>query len=235
LRWSRKSHAFGVLKLEHVPQPNKSSKMAKAVTLDDIVHAVRSHAPARRTITALAGPPGSGKSTSADLIAEKLNQDEPDSAAVVPMDGFHYDDIVLLARGLRPRKGAPETFDCAGFAHLMARLAANTEEEIAIPVFDRSIEMSRGSARIIPNSVKYIVTEGNYLLLKREPWARLRRLFDITVFLHVDRDELRRRLLSRWQNLSPAELTAKMEGNDMVNVETVLQESSEADFVLANG
>ena len=34
-----------------------------------------------------------------------------DSAAVVPMDGFHYDDAVLTAKGLRQRKGAPETFD----------------------------------------------------------------------------------------------------------------------------
>jgi pantothenate kinase len=211
-----------------------SKKMSQEVTLDDVVRAIRGNHPWKRTVTALAGPPGSGKSTTAETIVATLNRGDPDSAAVVPMDGFHYDDIVLVARGLRPRKGAPETFDCAGFAHLLARLAANAEDEIAIPVFDRSIEISRGSARIIPKSVKYIVTEGNYLLLKREPWSNLRRLFDITVFLKVDKDELRRRLLLRWQNLSPAELLAKMEGNDMPNVETVLNESAAADFVLVN-
>lgn len=208
--------------------------MSQQVTLDDIVRSIRAKDPSRRTITALAGPPGSGKSTTAETIAAMLNHDEPDSAAVVPMDGFHYDDIVLVARGLRPRKGAPETFDCSGFAHLMSRLAANTEDEIAIPVFDRSIEISRGSARIIPRSIKYIVTEGNYLLLDREPWSKLRPLFNITVFLKVAKDELRRRLLARWQGLSPAELVLKMEGNDMPNVETVLNESVEADFTLVN-
>jgi len=208
--------------------------MLQAVTLDDIVRNIRAHDPSRRTITALSGPPASGKSTAAETIVAKLNQYEPGSAAVVPMDGFHYDDMVLVARGLRPRKGAPETFDCSGFAHLMFRLAANAEEEIAVPVFDRSIEISRGSARIIPKAVKYIVTEGNYLLLNREPWSKLRRLFDMTVFLKVDRDQLRSRLLSRWQSLSAAELIAKIEGNDMINVETVLNESSEADFTLLN-
>ncbi len=162
--------------------------MLQAVTLDDIVRNIRAHDPSRRTIIALSGPPASGKSTAAETIVAKLNQYEPGSAAVVPMDGFHYDDMVLVARGLRPRKGAPETFDCSGFAHLMSRLAANAEEEIAVPVFDRSIEISRGSARIIPKSVKYIVTEGNYLLLNREPWSKLRPLFDMTVFLKVDRD-----------------------------------------------
>jgi pantothenate kinase len=208
--------------------------MPKAVDLEFILRQIQLHDPSRRIVIALAGPPASGKSTLAERIAVRLSDHEPDSAAVVPMDGFHYDDIVLVARGLRPRKGAPETFDCAGFAHLLSRLAANTEDEIAIPVFDRSIEISRGGARIIPRSVKYIVTEGNYLLLGREPWSRLRHLFDVTVFLDVEEGELRKRLLSRWKDLSPADLDAKIEGNDMINAETVLKESVEADFILAN-
>jgi pantothenate kinase len=208
--------------------------MPQTVTLDELVRNIRAKDPSRRTIIALAGPPASGKSTVAEAIVAMLNQHEPGSAAVVPMDGFHYDDIVLVARGLRPRKGAPETFDCGGFAHLMSRLAANAEADIAVPVFDRSIEISRGSARIIPRSVKYIITEGNYLLLARAPWSDLRRLFDMTVFLKVDKDELRRRLLSRWEGMSGADLTAKIEGNDMPNVETVLNESAEADFILVN-
>ncbi len=208
--------------------------MPQAVTLDDLVRNIRANRPSGRTITALSGPPASGKSTAAETIVAMLNQLEPGSAALVPMDGFHYDDMVLVPRGLRPRKGAPETFDCAGFAHLISRLAANAEEEIAVPVFDRAIEISRGSARIIPRSVKYIITEGNYLLLGRAPWSDLRPLFDMTVFLKVDKDKLRRRLLSRWEGMSAADLVAKIEGNDMPNVETVLNESAEADFILVN-
>ena len=38
--------------------------------------------------------------------ADALNAEEPGSASVFPMDGYHYDDLVLVPRGLRPRKGA---------------------------------------------------------------------------------------------------------------------------------
>ena len=68
------------------------------------------------------------------------------TAKVVPMDGFHYDDAVLEARGLRARKGAPDTFDVSGFTHLLNRL--RVEAEVAIPVFDRQMELSRAGAGI---------------------------------------------------------------------------------------
>jgi len=55
---------------------------------------------AKRFIVAIAGPPGSGKST----LSAGLHDLLPEGAVeVVPMDGFHYDDIVLNARGLRAR------------------------------------------------------------------------------------------------------------------------------------
>ncbi|MGL4404283.1 MAG: AAA family ATPase, partial [Notoacmeibacter sp.] len=57
-----------------------------------------------RLIAAIAGPPGSGKSTLADAVAQAINvQTGTDCATVFPMDGFHYDDSILEARGHRPR------------------------------------------------------------------------------------------------------------------------------------
>ncbi len=53
------------------------------------------------------------------------------------MDGYHFDDVILEARGDRPRKGAPHTFDAAGFYHLLTRLRGD-EPEVALLVFDRA-------------------------------------------------------------------------------------------------
>ena len=112
---------------------------------------------ARRFVVAIAGPPGSGKSTLAASLHEVLPEN---SSVVVPMDGFHFDDIILNQRGLRQRKGAPATFDYAGFEALLKRIRS-VEPDIAIPVFDRSMELSRAGAAIIGADTKFILVEGN--------------------------------------------------------------------------
>ncbi|NBZ87208.1 nucleoside triphosphate hydrolase [Stagnihabitans tardus] len=176
-----------------------------------------------RFIAALAGPPGAGKSTLAETLVGLLGP----SSRVVPMDGFHYDDAILIARGQRNRKGAPETFDVAGYRHLLSRL--REEDEVAIPVFDRSLELSRGSADIVTRDHRILVTEGNYLLLNEAPWTELR--FDMTVMIEVPEAELDRRLLARWDfyGKTPEEARAWIDGNDMPNIRRVIHGSREAD------
>ena len=183
-----------------------------------------------RFIVAVAGPPAAGKSTLSAALHDLL----PEGAAeVVPMDGFHYDDTVLDRRDLRSRKGAPETFDFAGFEALLKRIRAG-EPDIAIPVFDRNMELSRAAAAVIGADVKFILVEGNYLLLDEEPWARLAPLFDFTIFLDVPRAELERRLRQRWHEhgRSEADAIAWIAGNDMPNIERVLARRRRADLVI---
>ena len=185
---------------------------------------------AQRFVVAIAGPPGSGKST----LAQRLNVVLPeDASAVVPMDGFHFDDTVLDSRGLRPRKGAPETFDYAGFAALLKRIRAG-EPEIAIPVFDRSMELSRAGASIIGSGVKFVLVEGNYLLLDEEPWSALSGLFDFSIFVDVPRGELERRLLERWRGHGKSDEDARawIASNDLPNNERVLARRRQADLVV---
>ena len=190
--------------------------------------------PGARVICAVAGAPGSGKSTLAEAVVASLEAREAGCAALLPMDGFHYDDLYLVPAGLRARKGAPETFDVGGLCHLLLRLRARDEEAVAVPVFDRDLEIARAGARLIPRGVRIIVAEGNYLLLAQPPWDSLRPLFDVTAMIEVPEEVLRARLTARWRRygLSPDEIAAKVEGNDIPNGRRVREDSAAADFVI---
>jgi pantothenate kinase len=198
--------------------------------------ALRAESGSGRTILAMAGPPGSGKSTLADRLAGRLNERRPGLAEVLPMDGYHYDDLFLVPAGLRPQKGSPQTFDVAGFFHTLRRLRARDETAVAVPVFDREIEIARAGARLIPAGAQVIVVEGNWLLLDRAPWDRLRPMFDITVRVEVPEPVLRDRLRARWTGygLTEAEIIVKLEENDLPNGRLVRDGSVVPDYLLDN-
>jgi pantothenate kinase len=209
--------------------------MSKYLDLAGILGVMRQRGSMRRSLTAIAGPPGAGKSTLAEALVEQLNSEAADTAAVFPMDGYHFDDRILVPRGLRPRKGAPETFDVAGFYHMLDRLKRNEEPEIAVPVFDRDLEIARAGARIIPRSVRHLIVEGNYLLLDRPGWSRLPSLFDTTIMIAIPEAVLRQRLVERWQRyqLPPEEIFAKVEANDLPNGRLVASASAQAEFIFS--
>ena len=190
-----------------------------------------------RIIAGIAGAPGSGKSTVAERVVDALNAGRAGMAAVLPMDGYHYDDLHLVPAGLRPRKGAPETFDVGGLYHTLKRLRARDEDFVAVPVFDRDIEIARAGARMIARDVPVIVAEGNYLLLGQEPWSRLRPMFDVAVLVDVPEPVLRERLTARWRHydLTPDEIAWKLDGNDLPNGRFVMAESRGEDYRLPNG
>ncbi|PTE21761.1 nucleoside/nucleotide kinase family protein [Cereibacter changlensis JA139] len=199
------------------------------MTPDDLAEAIRHRAEGQgRFITALAGPPGAGKSTLAAAVVAALGE----GARVVPMDGFHYDDAVLVKRGLRHVKGSPETFDVQGFLVLMERLREGGE--IAIPVFDRGMELARAAADVVTDEDRFLVVEGNYLLLDEEPWRDLLPWFDMTVFLDVPEAELERRLIRRWidHGRSPEAARDWAMSNDIPNARRVIRGSRTADAVI---
>jgi pantothenate kinase len=206
------------------------------ITLEDLVPEILARAARTpRLIVAIAGPPGSGKSTASASLCAAINAHEPDAAVVVPMDGFHLDNVILDAMNLRKRKGSPPTFDCAGFEGLLKRLR-DINEDVVIPLFDRKLDLARAGAGIVRAGQRILLVEGNYLLLNQPPWDRLAPHFDVTVFLEVDRLELENRLVQRWlahgHNVGSAQ--ARALSNDMPNAELVLEESRAADFTVRN-
>ena len=197
------------------------------MTPDGLAQEIRRRAKGQgRFIAALAGAPGAGKSTLAATLVAELGT----GARLIPMDGFHLDNAVLDARGLRAVKGAPQTFDAAGFVNLMQRLRVGGE--VAIPVFDRAADLARAGAETVTDADRILVVEGNYLLLDQAPWRDVP--YDLTVFLDVPKPELERRLVQRWlrHGMAPDAAQARALSNDIPNAQLVLRHSRGADLTV---
>jgi len=146
-----------------------------------------------RVLLGLCGAPGAGKSTLAHRVADVLGP----VAVVVPMDGFHLQDEELDRLGLLHRKGAPETFDADGYASLLHRIRETTGRTVYAPSFDRDRELSLAGAIPVLPEHRFVVTEGNYLLLDEPGWRDVRAQLDECWFLRGDDARRRERLIER--------------------------------------
>lgn len=203
------------------------------ISLETLVETLLQRAQEKpRFIVAVAGPPGAGKSTLAEALHVAL-KGSGETSAVLPMDGFHMDNGILSERGLLARKGAPETFDVRGFLDIIAAVR-KADQEVLVPVFDRSREIAIASARVVSPETRFIIAEGNYLLLNEEPWTRLADSFDLTIFVGPSYEILEQRLRDRWVSygLDEAGILAKLYENDLPNGKRIIANSREADIRL---
>lgn len=203
------------------------------MTIEDIAGEVLARAgDAKRFLIAIAGPPGAGKSTMADHIADALRAGG-ETAAVLPMDGFHMDNAILIERGQLARKGIPETFDVRGFLDII-RAVRLADQEVLVPVFDRSRELAIASARPISTDHRFIIVEGNYLLFSLGKWAELEGVFDYSIMLAPPIEVLEERLWARWRGykLSEEESARKVYENDLPNGRLILGNRRRADVTL---
>lgn len=151
-----------------------------------------------RSILGLTGGPGAGKTTLASTLLDTLRAELGDGAvAHVPADGFHLADVVLRGLGLLDRKGAPETFDAAGYIALLRRLRIEDAETVYAPMFERDLEQPLAGAIAVPPSVRLVISEGNYLLLDAGRWRDVRVELDEVWFCDLDAAVRRQRLTAR--------------------------------------
>ncbi|WP_395702178.1 nucleoside/nucleotide kinase family protein [Aquabacterium sp.] len=149
-----------------------------------------------RRLLGLVGPPGSGKST----LAQALQAALPTQSVIVPMDGFHLANAELQRLGRAGRKGAPDTFDSAGYAALLRRLRSQPAgETVYAPAYHRDLEEALAGAIAVDAAVPLVITEGNYLLLAEGAWGAVAALLDDVGYVDVDPTLRRQRLAQRHQ------------------------------------
>lgn len=208
------------------------------LTFDDLL--IRARALAgdgrRRALLGITGSPGAGKTTLAERLVRELNGAGEPWVAHVPMDGFHLADVELDRLGRRDRKGAPDTFDAAGYAALLRRLReeSDSDEVVYAPGFERVLEQPVAGAVPVPPTARLIVTEGNYLLLDTGAWQRVRAALDEVWFCAVAEDERVRRLVARHEEFGKGheEAVAWVLGTDQRNAELVAATRDRADLVV---
>lgn len=183
----------------------------------------------RRRFVFLVAPPGTGKSTLAALIGERMQDLDVDTVGI---DGFHHPQAYLESHYfagpsgrtlLSSIKGAPATFDVDG---LRRRLHAARDEDVDWPVYDRKLhDVARQGRRL---TASLVLVEGNWLLLDEPGWSDLADLSDLTIFIEATPEQLRERLVERKVRggLSRPDAEAFFLRSDGPNVRRVLDHSN---------
>ena len=187
--------------------------------------------PKRRKIAVVAGPPGSGKTAFATLLAATANAIAAEETAVlVGLDGWHYPNAYLDSHTIerdgatlpmRRVKGSPETFDTDAAYACLER--ASVQERLVFPVYSRQAHDPLPGAGTIEPWHRLVVLEGNYWLLDEMPWLRFRPLFDLRLFLNASRETLVAGLRERHLRggKSPEETERYIRTVDLPNVDRV--------------
>lgn len=183
-----------------------------------------------RTLIGLTGAPGSGKSTLAAQLAEGIGS----VAVVVPMDGFHLTNEELVRLHSRDRKGAPDTFDSAGYLSMLGRLRTEAQHTVYVPEFDRDREMSIAGAIAVRPEHVVVITEGNYLLLDTPEWRGIRASLDEVWFVETGEALRLDRLIRRHatHGKSPDAAARWATTSDQANAELVRASREHADVVV---
>lgn len=207
----------------------KAAARPTAMSLPALVARAKALGPGR-VLLGICGAPGAGKSTLAENLVKALGEE----AVYVGMDGFHLAQVELERLNRTERKGAPDTFDAAGYVNLLSRLKTQTTTTVYAPQFRREIEEPiAGAVPVLPEH-RIVVTEGNYLLLKTPPWQEIKPLLTETWFLSPDETLRRKRLITRHQayGRSLEEARDRTLGSDERNAVLINATRPTADLIL---
>lgn len=189
----------------------------------------------KRILLGITGVPGAGKSTLAELLMQNINTAlNEERAIVIPMDGYHYHNDILIEKGLLPLKGIPQTFDAQRFVNLIQEIASEKMEKLYCPSYDRALHNPVEDSIVIENRHKIVIVEGNYLLFDTDPWKKLADLFTESWFIETPLTTTQERLIERHMRTgrSLEEALSKISSTDAPNAELIMQTRHRATKVI---
>ncbi|WP_370581408.1 nucleoside/nucleotide kinase family protein [Mycetocola sp. JXN-3] len=198
--------------------------------LDELVERARALiVPGERRLLGMAGAPGAGKSTLAARIVAELGEE----ATLVPMDGYHLSRAVLADLGRTDRKGAPDTFDAAGFVALLGRLQ-EARETVYVPSYDRDLHEPVAAALAVSPVTPLLIVEGNYLLLDDPEWAPAREFLDAAWYVEIPTGLRTERLVARHEahGKSPEHAREWVFRSDEANARLIEASAVNADLIV---
>ncbi len=192
----------------------------------------------RRQVLGITGAPGAGKTTLVLALLEAAAADPrlAGRLAHLPMDGFHLPDVLLRELGRRDRKGAPDTFDPAAYAEVLAAVRTLPRGVVRAPAFDHAVGDPEPDAVEVAEAADLVLTEGNYLLLGGA-WRPVEDLLDETWFCDLAGATRLERLVGRHVEAGrePSDAQAWAAGPDEANAVVVAATRARADVVVVDG
>ncbi|GMN48898.1 hypothetical protein TIFTF001_018075 [Ficus carica] len=236
----------------------KETFVVEGSSIDKIYDVLASHLlpsaaaaanPDFKYIVGLAGPPGSGKTTLASEVVQRLNKLWPQKASsldsqvkplnvatVLPMDGFHLYRSQLDAmedpEEAHARRGAPWTFNPELLLTCLRTL--RSQGSVSVPSFDHGVGDPVEDDVFVSLQHKVVIVEGNYLFLEDGAWKEISTIFDEKWFIEIDIDKAMQRVLKRHISTGKPPDVAKwrIEYNDRPNAELIMKSKRKADLVI---
>lgn len=206
-------------------------------SMDALVERSLHLARAGRALLGIVGEPGAGKSTFAEQLWARLEEERPGLAVTVSMDGFHLAQKVIEARGQAADKGTIGTFDADGFLAFLRRTRAETGTGNSVwwPEFDRDLEDAVAGAIEVAARHRLVVVDGNFLLSTQGPWRQVKDQLDESWFLDAAPESRRERLTRRYigYGFTPEAARAKTLGVDENTSALIRSTVTRADLVLS--
>ncbi|KAH7121759.1 phosphoribulokinase/uridine kinase [Dactylonectria estremocensis] len=217
--------------------------------IDHLLRQQKLYHPEKRILIALAGVPGSGKSTICAALLQALREHGIDDVSVLPMDGFHHTRATLSSFSdpdlAFQKRGAPFTFDAmALLRHVVTvkQLPVTECDEPEIvhtaPSFDHAVGDPVLDAISISSRCRIVILEGNYVLLNEKPWNKIAELADDRWFVDVVPEVARERIVQRHIQAGIEKTrdaaTLRADNNDMPNGEYIRSNLIEPNIRILN-